>query len=187
MNAGQYYGFNKTFRDPDTSYPHKNNDLVVKEQFKKGTSDTHENQAKMYKDLAPFSKSSLHELFASDRLEVENDGKVYVPEGTNCNSFGILRIKNEPFNINVEIRTKGRKPKISFKDRNETFINPSYTGDDVVTKECFDLQIDVLMIVGFGRPWEGNKKIPFPIKRCYLIAVGIVYRNYLSYQIEAAM
>ena len=43
MDVGQYYGFDKTFRDPDTSYPHKNNDLVVKEQFKKGTSDTHEN------------------------------------------------------------------------------------------------------------------------------------------------
>ena len=62
--------------------------------------------------------------------------KVYVPEGTNCNSFGILRIKNEPSNINVETRTKGRKPKISFKDRNETFINLSCTGDDVVTQEC---------------------------------------------------
>ena len=87
MDAGQYYGFNKTFRDPDTSYPHKNNDLVVREQFKKGTSDTDENWVQMYKNLEPFSKNSVHELFATDRLVVENDGRVYVPEGTNCNSF----------------------------------------------------------------------------------------------------
>ena len=75
MDVGQYYGFDKTFRDPDTSYPHKNNDLVVKEQFKKGTSDTDENWVQMYKNLEPFSKNSVHELFATDKLEVENDGK----------------------------------------------------------------------------------------------------------------
>ena len=113
--------------------------------------------------------------------------KVYVPEGTNCNSFGILRIKIQPSNLKLETKNFGKKPRLRFKDRNETFINLSYTGDDVVTQECIDLQTDVLMIVGFGRPWEGNKKIPFPIKRCYLIAVGIVYRNYISYQIEACL
>ena len=177
MDVGQYYGFNKAFRDPDTCYPHKNNDLVVDGQFKTGKSDTDENKEQMYKNLEPFAKKSLHELFANEGLEVEYNGRVYELERTNCNSFGILRIKNEPYNINVETRTKGRKPKISFKDRNETFINLSYTGDDVVTQECFDVQTDVLMIVGFGRPWEGNKKIPFPIERCYLIAVGIVYRT----------
>ena len=175
MDAGQYYGFNKTFRDPDTSYPHKNNDLVVKEQFKKGTSDTDENWVQMYKNLEPFSKNSVHELFATDRLEVENDGKVYVPEGTNCNSFGILRIKNEPSNINVETRTKGRKPKISFKDGGENRINLSYTGDDPLKQEYFDnMQTDVLIILGFARPWKGTFN-HFAIKRCTLIAVGIVY------------
>ena len=181
MDSGQYYGFDKTFCNPDTSYPHKNNDLVVKEQFKKGTSDTDENWVNMFKNLEPFSKNSVHELFATDRLVVENDGRVYVPEGTNCNSFGIMRIEIQPSNLKLETKTFGKKPRLRFKDGNETFINLSYTGDDVVTQECFDLQTDVLMIVGFGRPWEGNKKIPFPIKRCYLIAVGIVYRNYISY------
>ena len=74
-----------------------------------------------------------------------------------------------------------KKPRLRFKDGNETFINLSYTGDWILTQECFDVQTDILMIIGFGRPWEGNKKIPFPIKRCDLIAVGIVYRNYVSY------
>ena len=56
MDVGQYYGFNKTFGDPDTCYPHKNNDLVVDEQFKTGTSDTDENKEQMYKNLEPFAK-----------------------------------------------------------------------------------------------------------------------------------
>ena len=181
MEIGQYYGFNQTFRNPDTNYPHQNDDLVVKEQFKKGKSDTHENWVQMFKSLEPFSKNSLYELFATDRLEVENDGRVYVPEGTNCNSFGILRIQIKSSNLNVETKTFGKKPRLRFKDGNETFINLSYTGDWILTQECFDVQTDILMIIGFGRPWEGNKKIPFPIKRCDLIAVGIVYRNYVSY------
>ena len=99
MDAGQYYGFDKTFRDPDTSYPHKNNDLVVKEEFKKGMSDTDENWVQMYKNLEPFSKNSVHELFATDRLEVENDGKVYVPEGTNCKVQVYGKVYGAPENL----------------------------------------------------------------------------------------
>jgi len=82
MDAGQYYGFNKTFRDPDTSYPHKKNDLVVKEQFKKGTSDTDENWVNMFKNLEPFSTSlkifKQYKLKPSFSIIKDNKDKVGV-------------------------------------------------------------------------------------------------------------
>ena len=175
MDAGQYYGFNKTFRDPDTSYPHKNNDLVVDGQFKTGKSDADENKEQMYKNLEPFAKNSLYELFATEWLEVEENGSVYVPEGTKCNSFGILRIKTTSSDINVETRKNRRDQRIGFKDGGENRINLSYTGDDPLKQEYFDnMQTDVLIILGFARPWKGTFN-HFAIKRCTLIAVGIVY------------
>ena len=44
MKVGGYYGFEKTFKNPETQYPHKNNDIVVKNKVRSGGSDPMENR-----------------------------------------------------------------------------------------------------------------------------------------------
>ena len=88
-----------------------------------------------------------------------------------------MRIKTKSSNIIIETRTSRNNPRIAFKDASETSINLSYTGDDSLKQEYFDnMQTDILIIVGFARPWKGTFN-QFPVKRCYLIAVGIVCFN----------
>jgi len=47
----------------------------------------------LYQHLERFVKNSIFEIFNEEILEVGGNGKSYVLDGTNCDSFGILKAK----------------------------------------------------------------------------------------------
>lgn len=65
----------------------------------------------LYQHLERFAKNSIFEIFNEKILEVGGNGKSYVLDGTNCDSFGILKAK-----VN-EIKFKHLKSKSKIQTR----------------------------------------------------------------------
>ena len=112
-------------------------------------------------------KYSVSEIFPTCK------GESYILDGTNCNSYGILCIKMEC--LSFEITQKSR---IKFRDGRKNYFNLSWTSEDSLEKYQDLLQTgqrqdrEVLVILGLGRPWSGDLK--FNVKRCYILAGGII-------------
>ena len=98
-------------------------------------------------------------------------GENYVLDGTKCNSYGILRIKMESLSFET-----GQKSRIKFRDAKKSYFNLSWTSETPLEKYQNDFQTykekEVLVILGLGRPWSGD--FQFVVKRCYILAVGII-------------
>ena len=98
-------------------------------------------------------------------------GESYILDGTNCNSYGILCITIESLSFEIS-----KKPRIKFRDGRKNYYNLSWTSEDSLEKYQDLLQAnkerEVLIILGLGRPWSGDLK--FHVKRCYILAVGIL-------------
>ena len=110
-------------------------------------------------------KYSVTEIFPTCK------GESYILDGTNCNSFGILQIKIESLSFEIS-----KKSRIKFRDGRKNYFNLSWTSEDSLEKYQDLLQTnketEVLVILGLGRPWSGDLK--FHVKRCYILAVGIL-------------
>ena len=121
----------------------------------------------------PFAKYSVTDIFPSC------NGERYVLDGTNCNSFGILNIKIE--SLEFEVAGGGgprRRPRLKLKDGRKNYFNLSWTSEESLEEKYQELAqkksgTDILVILGLGRPWNGE--FNFQIKRCYILAIGIVH------------
>ena len=113
-------------------------------------------------------KYSVSEIFPACK------GERYILDGTNCDSYGILSIKME--SLSFEISQKSR---IKFRDGRKNYFNLSWTSEDSLEKYQDLLETkketEVLVILGLGRPWSGDLK--FNVKRCYILAVGILTQS----------
>ena len=69
-----------------------------------------------------------------------------------------------------------QKSRIKFRDGRKNYFNLSWTSEDSLEKYQDLLQTnketEVLVILGLGRPWSGDFK--FHVKRCYILAIGIL-------------
>ena len=78
--------------------------------------------------------------------------------------------------LSFEITQKSR---IKFRDGRKNYFNLSWTSEDSLEKYQDLLQTnkeaEVLVILGLGRPWSGDLK--FDVKRCYILAGGILTQS----------
>ena len=84
-------------------------------------------------------KRSVTEIFPTC------NGESYVLDGTNCNSFGILKIKLESLSFEIAL-----KPRLKFRDRNGNFFNISWTSEESLRKykDLAPKTREVLVILG---------------------------------------
>ena len=188
LEVGSFYGFKQAYRDPDTKYPHKNDDFVVDQQFKIGGQDEED----MFTILKKYAENDLSDLFHGklvfDYNQIEKHYKAYVTEGVDCPSYGILRLKV----CNVKFHQMGKKKVQQFlrvKDGKGKIIKLSWTSlDHLGLNDFSDLKEEkqgiekispneeVLIFVGLARGWTGFgqwKENP----RCYSIALGISFKS----------
>ena len=190
-----YYGFKVHYENFEhfndglvfnscSEFPHRINDLVVEPIVKPGNCDTLDNILDLYDILNPYSKMKLEEIFSSAKISCTSTGRCYVYEGSQCASFGILRINLSSLEFNIE--NENKKPRLCFFDttRNQRY-NLSWTSHESlsdkkdrareISKSFMD--DEALLLIGLGRGWRGKGEILLSQRRCFLLALGLLLKN----------
>ena len=168
--------------ESNTEYPHQINDLVVDPVIKPGGCDLLDNLLDLYMLLRPYSMTRIRDIFAPATIICTSQGRCYINEGSKCASFGILKISLSFLKFSLESDEK--KPRLSFWDQSiNANCDLSWTSHiplnekEQEAKEICKNTIDdeALLLIGLGRGWLGKGETKFSERRCYLLALGLIF------------
>ena len=167
-----------------SDFPHRINDLVVDPTVKPGNCDTLDNILDLYNLLYPHSKMKLEDIFSSAKIICTSTGRCYIYEGSQCASFGILRINFSSLQFNIE--NENQKPRLCFSDTttNQRY-NLSWTSHESLSdkkdraREISKRSMDdeALLLIGLGRGWRGKGEMLLSQRKCFLLAIGLLLSN----------
>ena len=177
MTVGAFYGFQNVYRDPTTSLPHKNNDLIVTNEYKCGEANPYDNLEDCYKWMSQMKLvcNTIAEIFP--KMIFPERSTPYVVEGENSQSVGILKVKLKNLQFYQKMEYGKEKLRVKITDSEERTVDVSWTSyaiPDVEDSED-DPESNALILLGLARGWDRDKK--WPEKRCCLLAIGLFQEN----------
>ena len=174
LQVGEMHRFQITCRHPpEIPHPHRTNDVQLEYRQRL---DESPDIPSLYNLLVSHSRQNVMDVFGDNNIVQ----KKYVIEGTECPSVGIYRCKGK----NLQLYTSKY---INGKSKKRCTINPEAGNEGAVGGDplsfdfpitCLDVNdspdddINVLVILGLGRPFDGNGQ--FQPKRCYILIIGII-------------
>ena len=179
MEIGGFYGFEHIYRHPETDFPHKNDDLIVRRHYEEAKSNMQLNtfeerleKISIYSKLLPLAKYTVSEIFDTDDFVKQSNGKWYTYEGVNCNSIGVLKVQNYMMYENGYGKTM-----VDFQDKTGQSFTAAWTGETAlrILEGFFN---DYLLILGLGRPWKVSPSDPR--RECWMLAVGLFSNHRLK-------
>ena len=177
LRIGSTYTFKHLDQLPSTVLPHKQNDLIVREDY-----TVSENVSDLAKDLfsilKPLATDKMTNIFGNGNIidasrgTLYVEGRCFISEKTNCPSVGILKLKISALGF---VPHQG-KIRLAFHD-GENYYSVSCTS---INWELDQKEIprrnpneDVLMMIGAGR---GLENFSWNNPRCYLVCTAIYFK-----------
>lgn len=168
FQVGEVHLFQISCRHPpEIPHPHRADDVLL--EYRQILSGNPNMPDLLYDHLVSHSHQSVMDVFGDTNI-VQKEYIVEVIEGTDCPSVGICRCKGK--NLQFYANEYGKK-------RCKINQQEALSFDFPIT--CCSLQTygilppaddNVLVILGLGRPFDGNGK--FDPKRCYILIIGII-------------
>ena len=181
LEVGHFYGFKKKLQDPATQYPHKNDDILVSQKVDKPYGDgfMELDHPGVFEKLEEKAKTNFFSLWNGKAIHDSKTKKVYIREGQNCPSYGVLKVKMSLLKF---IRKEGKNGSIMvLLDDKGTIIKLPWTSMDsplndieYMIKDQLKIKDSIVLIfVGLGRGYNGKPFHQWQENRCYSIALGI--------------